>query len=1062
MKRQLLWILAIAVAACIGAISAASASAAPVIGFTLHHGPTNFTPSEEGELWLTFSQLGSEPTSGPITARIELPPGLTRSAVLADEWDCPGVPGDSSIVCTGEHLLSPADEIFTVLVNVDPTAVGRTVDVAATVEGGGAPKAAHDVEPIEINSAPNAFGIVPGSFKSDFYEEEGLTPVRQAGSHPALATFAFDLNNALEPNPEVATRKAPVESLRDVEVELPPGFVGNPSAVSECRPDQLVSETCPPSSSVGYIEPAVETIADKTANTFFQIPRIPVYNMAHPRGSVTLLAFDYVENVITIRASLDPANHYAIKTEVPQINQFLPLYFQKLTLWGIPTSARHDTERCARFFETFCPVEGQPKPFMTVPSQCNVADKMLLRRYDSWQQPGLFGPEVSYAMPGSFEECDKQPFDPSLSVHPTGQEADSPAGLEVSLKVPQNENPNAVATPPVKSVTVTLPQGMTLSPSFANGLVGCSEEQFGVSAAGVPNSDAVACPDNSRIGTVGLQTPLLRRELEGSLYLARQGENPFQSTFAVYLALHDTEERGVLLKIPGRLSLDPSTGQITTVFDELPQFPFERFTLAFRSGQRAPLINPPSCGTQLISAQIASYAQPGNAVDASGTYKVIEGSKGAPCPAGLGSAPFSPTMSAGTVNPDAGKYSPFVFRLTREDQEQEISRITATLPPGELAKISGVSECSDAAIASVSEALGSGQSELEHPSCPSSSRLGVAITGVGAGSEPKFFEGNVYLAGPYKGDPLSLAIVVPALAGPYDFGNVVVRAGIHVDPTSAQVKVESDPLPTIVHGVLLRVRDVRVNVDRQESTINPTNCNPLAVTSDILSAFGTAAHPSNRFQIANCSLLGFSPKLSIELSGATGRSKNPALKAVLTQPPGQANIAGVSVVLPKTEFIDNRHINNPCTRVQFAANACPSRSVLGYAKAYSPLLEEPLEGPVYFRSNGGERQLPDLVAALHGKFDINLVGFIDSVHQKGTEDSRLRTRFQSVPDAPVSRFVLEMNGGTKGLLQNSANLCKSKGSAQVKMIGQNGKPHDFSTVIGNSCGKKVGKNKKRR
>lgn len=1040
-------------------LGAGSAAAAPVWNLELHHAETNFPPGETGEVWFSIANVGDEETGGPITLTVTLPGGLSRAFVAEEGWSCPGSPGDQVVTCTTETTfprhtyangINGGFMFLSVGVNVDPAAAGQSLLATATLEGGGAPAPTTDSESIQIGGGPAGFGIVPGSWKGDFYEADGLTPVREAGSHPDLATFAFDFNNVADPTPAVPDLKLPAESIRDIEVELPPGFVGNPSAVGECTAAQLAMEACPRSSQVGRIDVGLE--GTQAPGAFLGLKNIAVFNMAHPRGAVTDLAFNVTRNIIHIKAELDPANDYAIKTLVSEINHFMPVYYQKLTIWGVPGHPSHNSERCYNelgYTGEECPTESSGKPFLTVPSRCDIDHEMRLFDYDSWQNPGVFGPEIKYPMPGRTTDCDRPRFEPELDVNPTGQEANSPAGLEVNLAVPQNENVNGLATPPVKGVKVTLPEGMTVSPSFANGLAGCSLSQFGMSAGGIPNPAAVGCPDNSRIGAVSLTTPLLPQQLEGSLYLANQDENPFGSTFAVYLAIHDTEERGVLLKIPGRLDLDPATGQITTTFDDLPQFPLRDFTLAFRSGQRAPLINPPSCGSQRIAAQIASYARPDDFIDVSSTYEVTKGAKGSACPASPGSRPFSPQLNAGTANPNAGSYSPFLFRLVREDQEQEFSRIGATLPLGATAKIAGIPLCPETAIAAISGAAGTGRAQLASPSCPVASRIGTVSTGVGAGTEPDYFGGSAYLAGPYKGAPLSLAVVVPALAGPYDLGSVVVRAGIFVDPETAQVRVQSDPLPSIVHGVLLRIRDVRVNVDRSETMLNPTSCDPMAVEANVLSTGGAAADPFNRFQVGNCGRLGFAPKLAFKLKGGTNRGDYPALEAILRARPGDANIAKAAVTLPHSEFLAQEHIKTICTRVQFAADACPPGSIYGRAKAITPLLDQPLQGPVYLRSSSNP--LPDLVAKLNGTFEVHLVGKIDSVNQG------IRNRFEVVPDAPVTKFTLNLQGGRKGLLVNSRSLCEAPARAKVRMVGQNGKTQLTRPVLSNGCekGKRV-------
>jgi hypothetical protein len=616
--------------------------------------------------------------------------------------------------------------------------------------------------------------------------------------------------------------------------------------------------------------------------------------------------------------------------------------------------------------------------------------------------------------------------------------------------VPQNENPNALATPPVKRTVVTLPEGMSFSPSFADGLQACSLAQVKLGT-----NDPIECPDASRIGEVTLHTPLLPQQVEGSMYLAAQGDNPFGSLFALYLVVHDTEERGVLIKIPGRVDLDQRTGQITTTFDETPQFPFDDLTLKFRSGPRAPLVNPPVCGTQTIGVQVSSWANPNDPIDLSNTYQVTEGPNGAPCPLDSAHRPFGPRMTAGTLNPSAGAYSPFLFRLSREDQEQELSRVTTVLPPGLVAKIAGIVPCPDGAIASIPTVEGTGRREAATPACPASSLIGNISAGLGAGPGPNYFPGKVYLAGPYRSAPLSLAIVTPGLAGPFDLGNVVVRAALRVDRSTAQVTAISDPFPTILHGVLLRVRDVRLRVDRPETTLNPTNCSPMTVAADVAGVGGDLLSPaddslastSNPFQVGDCASLGFKPKLAFRLLGGTRRGAHPRLKAVLRARPGDANIARASVALPRSEFLDQGHIKTVCTRVQFSAGQCPAGSIYGYAVARTPLFGTPLEGPVYLRSS--DHTLPDLVAALRGPafqpVEVDVVGRIDSV--KGG----IRNRFEIVPDAPVSTFSLRLQGGRRGLLVNSTDICGKANRATARFAAHNGRRVLLRPVLKASC-----------
>ena len=407
--------------------------------------------------------------------------------------------------------------------------------------------------------------------------------------------------------------------------------------------------------------------------------------------------------------------------------------------------------------------------------------------------------------------------------------------------------------------------------------------------------------------------------------------------------------------------------------------------------------------------------------------------------------PNAPSFEAGTTTPLAGAYSPFVLKLSRENGSQQIHALNVTLPPGLTGKLAGLKECSDAqiAVAERRKTAGEGALEKADPSCPQTSEIGVVTVGAGSGT-PLFVQGHAYLAGPYKGAPLSMVIVTPAVAGPFDLGTVVVRAALYVNESSAQISVKSDPIPSILEGIPLDVRSIAVQINRNQFTLNPTSCEPMSLTGEALSPIGTASL-SQRFQVGGCNGLEFQPTLKLLFSGQTKRTGNPAVKGVLTQPKGEnANVAGVTVLLPRGMLIDNSHINNPCTRVQFNSTpvpggGCPSKSILGSAKVWTPLLEAPESGNVYFRSNGGERKLPDLVVALRGKIPLQLVGFIDSVGKKGAEVRRVRARFLGLPDAPVSRFELKLSGGKRGLLENSKNLCTAGDQAKFQLVAQNGK-----------------------
>ncbi|HSS42731.1 MAG TPA: hypothetical protein VLK37_09330, partial [Solirubrobacterales bacterium] len=583
------------------------------------------------------------------------------------------------------------------------------------------------------------------------------------------------------------------------------------------------------------------------------------------------------------------------------------------------------------------------------------------------------------------------------------------------------------------------------------------------------------CPEASKVGEVKIQTPLLKEEARGSLYVATPFANPFNSLIALYMVAK-VPERGILIKQAGLVKADPNTGQLTTIFDGLPQIPFSSVKLSLRAGARSSLVTPPACGSYDVVAKFTPWSaqDPNNPTQAeivprTSSFAIERGVGGGACPSGA-TPPFHPGLFAGTINNAAKSYSPFNLRLTRNDGEQEFTNFSIKLPPGVIGKLAGVGVCADAAIAAATARTGpnGAQEELDAPSCPANSQVGRTLAGAGVGASLTYVPGKVYLAGPYNGAKLSIVAITAAKVGPFDLGTVVVREALKVNPETAEVFVDaagSDPLPHIIQGIEVHLRDIIVEVDRPDFVLNPTNCNRTSTASTVLGSgldFASASDNepvtvTSPFQAADCSSLGFKPKLSIQLLGGTKRGDTPRLKAVLQARKGDANIGKAQVTLPHSAFLEQGHIRTVCTRVQFNSGAgngegCPKGSIYGKAKAITPLLDEPLAGKVYLRSSNHE--LPDLVAALHSsKADINLVGRIDSLN------GRIRNTFEGVPDAPVTKFILEMQGGQKGLIVNSTDLCKGKHRALANFDGQNGKLWDLKPVVGAKCG---GKGKKRR
>ncbi|HSS42401.1 MAG TPA: hypothetical protein VLK37_07595 [Solirubrobacterales bacterium] len=868
---------------------------------------------------------------------------------------------------------------------------------------------------IAVGACGAAVALIAPAAQAEFGLEQFGTSVDRNGAFSRQAGAHADLTTKL--------RFSGDEQIRDVTAELPPGMVANATVTDKCTITELIgagdnASLCPPTSQVGIAG---------VYNTPGAAPEmIKIYNMVPPPNLPALLGFNYEGVLGRIEPHLRPPG-YEIVSTVRDIAQTHKISGTDLTLWAVPAAASHERMGRGLFPPTFgeLPIpDPAPKlPFLTNPTSCPASPTPFTASVDSWQSTGLFHTLSPTADEGDnpylWDGCERVPFKPTVTVDPASHLAAAPTGLDVDVKLPQSEDPDGLATAHVRKTVVTLPKGFAISSSAAAGQGACSEAQIGLGT-----NDPTSCPPSATIGTLKLKTPLLDEELEGEAILARQMENPFGSLLAMYLVVRGP---GILIKLPGKIEADPNTGQLTTTFDNLPQQPFEELSLSLRGGPKAPLVTPSACGTYNAQVSMTSWASP-VPVDLSAPMAITEG-----CSTGA----FNPVLHAGTTSPVAGAYSPFTLQLLRRDGEQNIAAIQATLPEGVLAKLAGVPLCPDPAAAS--------------GDCPADSQVGTAIVGAGAGSNPIYVPEvgktptAAYLAGPYKGAPYSLVVKVPAQAGPFDLGTVTVRNALNVDPTTAQVTAVSDPLPQILQGIPIAYRDVRVEIDRPEFTINPTSCEPMKVTSTLTSNLGQTASPSARFQAAGCGELGFKPSLAISLKGKMNRTGNPALTAVLKAPAGQANIAKTTVILPGSEFIDNAHINNPCTRVQFNAKACPPSSILGTATATSPLLDKPVSGPVYFRSNGGERELPDLVADLNGPIHITVVGFIDSV--KG----RVRTRFANVPDAPVSKFVLKMKGGNRGLLANSRDLCSFTPKAKIQMTGQNGKRHDSDVVLKRPC-----------
>jgi hypothetical protein len=940
-----------------------------------------------------------------------------------------------------------------------------------------------------LSLAPDAradFGI--SNFEVQAIEANG-TPDNRAGSHPYALATEIDFNLAAE-SPEQPGGPFTDGDLKDLHLELPPGLIEDPAAIPQCTLAQfhtprsspfeasLSGESCPDKTQVGVI--AVHTSYGGGSTRTFG-----VFDLVPPPGAPSQLGFSPFGVPITLTPHIRQAEgEYGLTLDSTDFSQLLDLYGFKLTLWGAPWLIAHDDERgnCldeaapgaphgqpatpegpgsppmppyhAGTCSTGNPKIEVPKAYLTLPTSCAAPMETRIE-VDSWQQPAFIGDSSlshdAEGHPRALEACGALGLATTASLQPTSERASSASGVDFNLE-PEDEgllNPNLLATSQIKEAVVALPAGITINPSVGAGLGVCTLAQY--SAETVSSAPGAGCPNAAKIGDFTVESPLLESQLvkgqvKGSLFLAQPddpataipgAENPFDSLLAVYLVARSAE-RGVFVKLAGKLAVDPATGQLTATFDGLPQLPYSHLQVHFREGQRSPLATPAACGTYSTPIDLTPWFDPGTTFHQVSSFQLTQGVGGSSCPSGA--TPFAPGAQAGTLNSNAGSYSPFYLHLTRTDNEQEITSYSAKLPPGLLGKIAGIPYCPEADIEAAKRETGVG--EEQRPSCPAASEIGHTIAGYGVGAALTYAPGGLYLAGPFHGSAFSVVAIDSATVGPFDLGTIVVRSAIEVNHQTAQVSIDSagsDPIPHIVKGIPIHLRDIRVYISRPNFTVNPTSCDPFQVASTLNGSAPPFTNPVDAianapapFQVSDCSALGFAPKLALKLKGGARRGDYPALTATVTPHPGDANIGAATVTLPPTEFLAQNHIKTICTRPQFERGACPAGSVYGHARAITPLLSEPMEGPVYLRSS--TNPLPDLVADLHGQgIEIEVAGRIDSHH------GGIRATFTGLPDAPVTKFTMALNGGKRGLLVNERNVCTSTEKAIANFVGQDNK-----------------------
>ncbi len=948
--------------------------------------------------------------------------------------------------------------------------------------------------------APTAqaeFGL--SAFDVTFTNQDGSTAT-QAGSHPFAMTTDVELNHsptALYPEGQ------PDEEIKDFIPTQMAGLLADTTAYPQCQTIEFVTKIatenlCPAETAIGVTGIAI-TDPPGSPGSWIQVP---VFNLVPPPGALARVGFVVVNTFVTVDVGLGTEPPYRPVATVPNVPQLAPLFASVFQLWGNPSDPAHDELRgwCAGAQTTFPSLTLEEFEFenftggscsvpprgalLTVPTRCT-GQNLTSYAIASWLDPGTFLPDGEPDLsdpswvtggvethdaegnPQPFTGCEQLGFEPSTKSQPSTENAETGSGFDFSVDFTDQgiKSPTGLAQSQAKKSVVTLPEGVTINPSVGEGLAICTPADLERETLASP--PGAGCPNGSKLGTLQVSSPLLDETVGGSVFLAQQddpgtatpgAENPFDSLIALYLVVKDPG-LGVLVKLPLKVEPDPRTGQLVATLDDVPQVPVGHFNFHFKEGARAPLITPAACGTYTTKAVFYPWAAQAEPTTTISTFEITRGIGGGPCPPG-GIAPFKPDFGAGSLNNNAGSFSPFNMRLIREDGEQDMTKFSSILPPGVLGSLRGVDKCPDAAIELAKSKTG--LQELASPSCPANSLIGHTEAGAGVGSALTYASGQIYLGGPYKGAPLSVISITPAVAGPFDAGTVVVRLGLDLNPKTAEVEVDgaaSDPIPHILKGIVLKVRDLRVYVDRPNFTLNPTSCDESSAKARLFGSFldvfssadDVPVDLATRYQAANCLNLGFKPKLNLNLKGGTKRGGHPGLSAVYVPRPGDANIEGLVVRLPRSAFLDQAHIRTICTRVQFAADACPKAAQYGYIRAWTPLLDEPLQGPVWLRSSN--HKLPDLVFDLHGLVDVEVSTRIDSA--KGG----IRASLEDSPDAPLTKVVLRMQGGKKGLIINSRNLCGSKSRANVQSAGHNGKQSKANPVMRPQC---AGKHKTKR
>ncbi|MGA9875122.1 MAG: hypothetical protein WBQ21_04865 [Solirubrobacteraceae bacterium] len=978
---------------------------------------------------------------------------------------------EQTVTCHDGVPVRPYEHLE-IVIRVTVTQGAGNGENEVNVSGGGAPSALSR-RPLAVESR-SPYGVQTYELAP---EEEGGLANTQAGSHPFQLTTTLMFNTQAvyvekEPGGIAAEHESgpevqPLALTKDLRFNLPAGLIGNPTPLPKCslREFTLLAKDseakCPNNTVVGVASPILTTTDSELWAP--EVYTTPLYSLEPSVGEPAKFGFQSPIGPVILDTSVRTGGDYGVVVTVPNITEGLGLIGNIVTLWGVPDDSRHDTSRNVQCLteetgsavtggpESSCSVSEKQQPFVIMPTSCE-APLYTTIEADSWSEQGKFTEPFGYTFknsegePVSEDGCNRLSFEPSVSLTPDGQEGSTPTGLTVDEHVPEEEslNPTGLAESSVKNTLVALPAGVAIDPSGADGLSACSQGEVSLNSPGEQS-----CPESSKIGTVEIKTPLLPNPLVGAAYLAEQDNNPFGSLIAMYIVVYDPIS-GVRIKVAGEVQPNPVTGQLVSTFKETPELPFEDLKLNFFGGSRAPLSTPALCGGYTTTASVEPWS--GNAaVDSSSEFQVTSGPNDTPCSNPL---PFDPTLTTGSLNIQAGAFTPFRMTMSREDGNQNLDGIQLKMPSGLLGTLSSVKLCEEA--------------QANAGTCGPESLIGHTIVSVGLGGNPYTVNaGEVFITGPYKGAPYGLSIVNPAKAGPFNLGKVIVRAKIEVNPENAALTITTDTtgpysIPQILDGIPLQIKHVEVSIDRPDFTFNPTNCAPQEIGGALTSSQGATSTLHVPFQVTNCAVLKFKPILTVSTSGKTSRKNGASLNVKLTYPKAafgtQANIGKVKVDLPKRLPSRLTTLQKACPASVFEANpaACPPDSRVGSATATTPVLPVHLEGPAYFVSHGGQK-FPELIVALSGEGVTVYLHGETFITPQGITSSTFRT----IPDVPIGVFELKLPQGTDSALAANGDLCTSKLVMPTIFVGANGVSLKQSTPItATGCPKKAKRSKK--